>query len=122
MNTMKGVNAYSKELSSEEIRNKEHRALFGGLWDELGRLQLEFLVEAGLEPRHKLLDIGCGCLRGGIHYLDYLDEGNYFGLDVNSSLIEAGKIEVEEAGRTRLERLIRACRLRDGNPTFPQSV
>jgi cyclopropane fatty-acyl-phospholipid synthase-like methyltransferase len=68
------------------------------MWDELGPLQFDFLIEAGLKTHHKLLDIGCGCLRGGIHYIDYLNEGNYFGLDINSSLIEAGKIEVEEAG------------------------
>lgn len=95
---MKGVNAYFKELSSEEISNKAHRRLVGGSWDKLGQLQLEYLIESGLKPSHKLLDVGCGCLRGGIHYLKYLDEGNYFGLDINYSLVEAGKIEVEEAG------------------------
>lgn len=98
MSTMKGVNVYFKELSSEEIRNKAHRGFVGGLWDELGQLQLDFLVASGLKPSHKLLDIGCGSLRGGVCYIKYLDEGNYFGLDINSSLIEAGKIEVEEAG------------------------
>lgn len=98
MNAMKGVNAYFKELSNEQISNKVHREFIGGLWDELGQLQLEFLIESGLKPSHKLLDIGCGCLRGGVYYLKYLDEGNYFGLDINSSLIEAGKIEVGEVG------------------------
>lgn len=98
MNTMKGVNAYFKELSSEEIGKKVHRGFVGGLWDELGQLQLEFLIKSGLKQNHKLLDIGCGCLRGGLYYLKYLNEGNYFGLDINRSLIEAGKIQVEEAG------------------------
>jgi cyclopropane fatty-acyl-phospholipid synthase-like methyltransferase len=100
MNTMKGVNAYFKELSSEEISNTAHRGFVGGLWDKVGQLQLDFLVKSGLQPKHKLLDIGCGCLRGGRHYIKYLDEGNYFGLDINQSLIEAGKIEIEEAGLT----------------------
>jgi cyclopropane fatty-acyl-phospholipid synthase-like methyltransferase len=95
---MKGVNAYFKELTNNEIANKTHRAFIGGLWEELGHLQLEFLIKAGLKPNHKLLDIGCGCLRGGVHYTKYLQEGNYYGLDINSSLIEAGKIEIEKAG------------------------
>jgi len=95
---MKNVNSYCIELSDEEIRDKTHRHFVGGMWDELGPLQFDFLIESGLKPNHKLLDIGCGCLRGGVHYIDYLSEGNYFGLDINSSLIEAGKIEVEEAG------------------------
>ena len=37
----------------------------GGLWDEMGKHQFEFLQSKGLEPQHKLLDIGCGSLRGG---------------------------------------------------------
>lgn len=49
---------------------------------------------------HKLLDIGCGALRGGIHFVDYLNPGNYYGLDLNNSLIEAGKHELARAGLT----------------------
>jgi len=95
---MKGVNAYSKQLSREEIDKKMHREFVGGLWHEMGRLQFEFLVSVGLRPDHKFLDVGCGCLRGGVHFMKYLKAGHYYGLDINSSLIEAGKIEVEEAG------------------------
>nr|VFJ72947.1 MAG: Methyltransferase domain-containing protein [Candidatus Kentron sp. FW] len=98
MDIMKGVNAYFKELSKEEIRTKAHREFVGGLWDELGNLQLEFLIKSGLKPSHRLLDIGCGSLRGGVRYIQYLQEGNYYGLDINGSLIEAGRIEVDEAG------------------------
>lgn len=98
MNIMKGVNAYFRELSKKEIRNKVHRGFVGGLWEELGNLQLEFLIKSGLKPSHKLLDIGCGSLRGGVRYIEYLQEGNYYGLDINNSLIEAGRVEVEEAG------------------------
>ncbi|MCF7970792.1 MAG: class I SAM-dependent methyltransferase [Methylococcaceae bacterium] len=101
MNIMKGVNSYGNNLSDDQIKNKAHRNFVGGLWDEIGRLQFEFIKNAGLNPNHKLLDIGCGCLRGGIHFIDYLNEGNYYGLDINSSLIEAGKIELEEAGLTK---------------------
>ena len=34
-----------------------------GHWDYLGKLQLDYLVERGLEPQHHLLDVGCGPLR-----------------------------------------------------------
>jgi len=98
MNIAKGVNAYFKELSNKDIKKKVHRAFVGGLWDELGHLQLDFLVKSGLMPDHKLVDIGCGSLRGGVHYVEYLNEGNYYGLDINQSLIEAGTIELKEAG------------------------
>lgn len=100
MNTMKGINTYSKNLSAEGIEKKVHRDFVGGKWDQMGQLQFDFLIECGLKPSHKLLDIGCGSLRGGLHYVKYLDKGNYFGLDINRSLIDAGKIELEEAGLT----------------------
>lgn len=98
MNIMNGINSYVKELTNEDIENNEHRNFVGGLWEELGQLQLKYLIDSGLKPKHKLLDIGCGCLRGGVHYAKYLYEGNYYGLDINNSLIEAGKIEIEKAG------------------------
>lgn len=98
MNIMKGINAYFKELSDEEIQNKAHRNFIGGLWEELGELQFEFLIKKNLKPHHKLLDIGCGSLRGGLHFIKYLEGNKYYGLDINHSLIEAGKIEVTEAG------------------------
>lgn len=97
---MKGVNAYFKELSAEEIENKDHRRFVGGLWEELGELQLNFLLAAGMKPEHYLLDVGCGSLRGGVHYIKYLQQGHYYGLDINQSLIDAGHIEVAEAGLT----------------------
>jgi SAM-dependent methyltransferase len=68
----------------------QHRDLIGGLWDELGALQFEFLKKAGLQPHNKLLDVGCGSLRGGVHFVRYLEPGNYVGLDLNQSLLQAG--------------------------------
>ena len=69
-----------------------------GLWEKIGELQFNFLVKNGLEPKHFLLDIGCGSLRGGIHFIKFLDEGHYFGIDKNNELLEGGKIELKENG------------------------
>ena len=98
LNNMNGINAYGTELTPDKIVEKKHRDFVGGLWEEMGQLQFDFLKEKGLEPHHSLLDVGCGCLRGGLLFIDYLDRGKYFGLDVNSSLIVAAEIEVAEAG------------------------
>lgn len=70
----------------------------GGLWDEMGARQFDFLVSQGLLPEHKLLDIGCGSLRGGIRFIDYLEQGNYYGFDLSSEVIAAGRSKVKEAG------------------------
>ena len=63
-------------------------------------MQFEFLLKQGLLPSHKLVDIGCGPLRCGIPIIRYLEEDNYCGLDINASLIEAGKYELAKAGLT----------------------
>jgi len=95
-NSMLGINSYGEELTQEEINKNVHRGFVGGLWKQQGQSQLNFLKEHGLNPSHKLVDIGCGCLRGGIHYIKYLDKGNYYGLDINQSLIEAGIQEIKK--------------------------
>jgi hypothetical protein len=75
------------------IERVGHREFVGGMWDEIGRLQFDFLVEQGLEPHHVLLDVACGALRGGVHFIRYLEPGNYLGLDKNAVLIERGMSE-----------------------------
>ena len=87
---MSEINRYYRQLTQEQINAGRHRDMVGGMWEEIGRLQFEFLRARGLKPRHRLLDIGCGSLRGGIHAINYLETGNYYGLDINLSLIEAG--------------------------------
>ncbi len=70
----------------------------GGLWDEMGKHQFEFLKAHGLNPDHKMLDIGCGSLRGGLYFIDYLEQGNYTGFDLSSEVIKAGQRKIEERG------------------------
>ncbi len=75
-----------------EIRG--HRDYVGGLWDQIGNLQLEFLVSKGLKPEHYLLDIACGALRLGVKAIPYLDKGRYLGIEKESKLVELG-VETE---------------------------
>ena len=75
-----------------------HRRKVGGRWDELGKLQFDFLREQGLEPRHHFLDVGCGSLRGGIRFLPYLEAAHYYGVDRDQRLLDAGRRELENAG------------------------
>ncbi len=95
---MRGVNGYWRALDADDIRRGEHRTMVGAMWDDIGHLQFEFLRAQGLEPRHRLLDVGCGALRGGVHFVRYLEPGRYCGLDANASLIEAGHHELAAAG------------------------
>lgn len=74
----------------ETIKKIGHRDYVGGLWEEIGQLQFNFLVAQGLKPEHTLLDIACGSLRGGVHFINYLNPGNYLGLDKEQELINRG--------------------------------
>ncbi len=84
------INQYDYELENHQIECRYHREFVGGLWDTIGIYQLQLLIKYGLKPNMKLVDIGCGCLRGGIHIIRYLNIGNYFGMDGNESLLKAG--------------------------------
>lgn len=99
---------YGRELTAAEVARKKHRSFVGGKWDEIGRLQFEFLKSRGLQPQHRLLDVGCGALRGGIHFIGYLELNCYYGIDMNASLIRAGQaVELVEAGlQNRKPRLL----------------
>jgi len=68
------------------------------MWDAIGRLQFDFLKGQALQPGDRLLDVGCGACRGGLHFVDYLDADRYFGIDINQSLLVAGQKELAEAG------------------------
>ncbi len=66
----------------------------GGKWEEIGQFQFDFMVSQGLKPNHILMDIGCGAGRGGIKYVNYLDSGNYLGLDKEQTLIDIARNKV----------------------------
>ena len=76
------------------------RQTVGGLWEEMGRAQLDFLVSRGLQASDALLDVGCGALRGGVHFVRYLEPGNYYGIDRQQWLLDAGREELAAAGLT----------------------
>jgi SAM-dependent methyltransferase len=59
-------------------------------FERVGRLQLITLLRVGLHPQSKVLDIGCGCLRGGYWLIHFLAPGNYCGIEPNRAMLEAG--------------------------------
>jgi hypothetical protein len=72
------------------VRGADHRGYVGGKWDEIGKLQFDFMVARGLAPEHVFLDIACGSLRGGVHFIKYLEPGNYLGIEKEGTLVKRG--------------------------------
>lgn len=84
------MNSYYHLPNLENENNIDYRSWVGGMWEEIGSLQKKFLIEQGLEKNFKFLDLGCGCLRGGVKIIDYLEKYNYYGQDINSYLLKMG--------------------------------
>jgi ubiquinone/menaquinone biosynthesis C-methylase UbiE len=67
-------------------------------WLTIGELQFEYLLRHHLTPSSRLLEIGCGNLRGGWRFIDYLEPGNYVGLDISPEILLAAQSVVAERG------------------------
>jgi hypothetical protein len=67
-------------------------------FENAGRKLLMTLLNEGLLPGSQVLDIGCGCLRGGYWLIHFLDSGGYCGIEPNVQMLEAGRRIVLEPG------------------------
>jgi SAM-dependent methyltransferase len=100
---------------ADALAKGRHRDIVGGRWEETGRIQMQLLIDAGLQPRHRLLDIGCGSLRLGCKVVPYLDPGHYWGTDLSADLMARGRqTELTDPTRLSPDHLIQ-----DDNFAFP---
>ncbi|XRQ10317.1 class I SAM-dependent methyltransferase [Actinomadura welshii] len=84
---------YRAVMKSDAAKNPE--AAVGARsherWLKLGRMQFDYLVKHGLKPDDRMLEIGCGNLRAGWRFIDYLDTGNYYGIDISPDILLAAQ-------------------------------
>jgi len=91
----------------DALAKGRHRDIVGGRWDETGRAQMALLLEAGLLPHHRLLDIGAGSLRLGCKAVPYLDPGHYWATDQSGPLMARGHAtELPDPGRLNPAHLV----------------
>jgi SAM-dependent methyltransferase len=67
-------------------------------WRENGKMQFDYLRQHGLAPHHRMLEIGCGNLRAGRLFIDYLDAGHYYGIDIAPQVLFAAQDTVVRDG------------------------
>ncbi len=99
MQTPRAIRRLRRRLRTTFATRKQRRhALVGplALWRQKRDFQIAFLRGQGLQPSHTLCDLGCGTLRGGIPIIDYLEAGNYTGIDVRAEVIEEARRELAE--------------------------
>jgi SAM-dependent methyltransferase len=65
-------------------------------WLKIGQMQFDFLREHGLKPADKMLEIGCGNLRAGRLFIDYLGPGQYYGMDISPDILFAAQQTVAQ--------------------------
>ncbi|MQM03446.1 hypothetical protein Taro_036229 [Colocasia esculenta] len=82
-----------------ELLVEEHHSNYGEPWAG-GRDVFEFLATAsGLQPSDLVLEIGCGTLRVGLHFIRYLDTGRFHCLERDElSLMAAFRYELPSQG------------------------
>lgn len=96
-----GFDYRTLRLAARAIRKGAHKAHLGGgaaHFAQRGEFQLALLRHLGLARDDRLLDVGCGPLRGGLPLIRFLAPGHYRGVDANASLIEAAHHELGNAG------------------------
>jgi SAM-dependent methyltransferase len=83
------VSYYREVMRSDAARNSEgavgshtHES-----WLEIGQLQFEYATSHGLKPDMRMLEIGCGNLRAGRLFVDYLEPGSYYGMDISPDIL-----------------------------------
>lgn len=67
-------------------------------WLKLGQLQFDYLIGHGLQPADRMLEIGCGNLRAGRLFIDYLEPGHYHGIDISPDILLAAQRTVTKFG------------------------
>jgi SAM-dependent methyltransferase len=91
-------------LSRADIDREAYKEHLGGgaeKWDRRGQFQVFLLQSLGMRPDQRLLDAGCGPLRAGVHLIDHLEAGRYFGIDFNRDFIRVARELVAADARLR---------------------
>src|SRR6476620_5967405 len=83
---------YAEVIELKLLRGEKHASLGSNLrrlpFRRSGLHVFQMLREHGLRPDDVCVDYGCGTLRVGIHVINYLKPGAYWGLDSESILRE----------------------------------
>lgn len=59
----------------------------GGDFEQFGRIHLGLLRLEGLEPRHTVVDLGCGIGRLAAQIVPILVEGRFIGIDISRTML-----------------------------------
>ena len=86
---------FAANVEAKLREGKPHASLGGkllnGKYGLSGTGFFKRIVGFGLRPGDSCVDYGCGTLRVGIHAINYLGKGAYWGLDISDFLLGEGR-------------------------------
>jgi len=94
---VKNLKRKIQSLTQTPLERRHSMVGHAKLWKLKRDFQIQFLLQAGLQPHHQFFEIGYGTLRGGIPIIQYLNEGHYAGTEIRMQVYEEAKNELEEA-------------------------
>jgi SAM-dependent methyltransferase len=101
--------SYYRAVMQANVARSPEVAVGGGTheaWLRQGQTQFDYLLGHGLNPGMKVLEIGCGNLRAGRLLIDYLEAGNYYGIDISPDILLAALDTIIQYGlESKLPRL-----------------
>jgi|SRR6476620_1463448 hypothetical protein len=91
---------FAESVVSKLAQGKAHKSLGGNLRDGMfglsGQKTFKRLTRYGLKPTDRCVDYGCGTLRIGIHAINHLGPGLYWGMDISEALLQEGRTLIGE--------------------------
>ncbi|MDS1270276.1 class I SAM-dependent methyltransferase [Lipingzhangella sp. LS1_29] len=93
--------SYYRAVMADDAARSPHKAVGSASeerWLALGQMQFDYLVEHGLTPSDRMLEIGCGNLRAGWRFIEYLEPGHYYGVDISPDILVHAQRTLSERG------------------------
>jgi cyclopropane fatty-acyl-phospholipid synthase-like methyltransferase len=90
---------YVESVLESLAKKKEHASLGPKLKAgaiEKARHAFEELVRQGIEPGDTVIDYGCGTLRLGVFFIEFLEPDRYIGLDIDDRILAYGRQSVPD--------------------------
>lgn len=92
--------AFYREVMADDVVRRGETGAVGTpsreRWLAIGEKQFDYLSTHGLESHHRLLEIGCGNLRAGWRFVQYLEPGHYVGVDASPDIVLAAQRTIVE--------------------------
>jgi SAM-dependent methyltransferase len=91
---------FYRAVMADDVAAKSAQAAVGTptheRWLAIGEMQFSYLTTHGLQRDHRLLEIGCGNLRAGWRFVDYLGPNAYVGVDISPDILVAAEQTIVE--------------------------